>query len=271
MSQGQEGDYTAELERIQAALAEALTVLARFTPGEVASRRKSGDDPVTEADTQVDAVLRRLLPQDGEGWLSEETTDDLSRLERRRVWVVDPLDGTREFVEGIPEWSVSVGLVVDGEPVAGGICNPATGETILGAKGMGVTLNGRPAGVSRRERLEGATVVASRSEVKRKEWEGYREGAFVLRPTGSVAYKLGLVAAGLADATWTLTPKHEWDVAAGVALVRAAGGLVIAASPEEDRFNRPKPKLSRLIAAPPALVPQIHAEIAWRERALAAK
>lgn len=262
-----------ELERIQAALAEALTVLARFTPGEVAARRKSGDDPVTEADTQVDAVLRRLLPREGEGWLSEETTDDHVRLERRRVWVVDPLDGTREFVEGIPEWSVSVGLVVDGEPVAGGICNPATGETILGAVGMGVTLNGRPAGVSRRDRLEGGTVVASRSEVKRGEWQGYRDGAFVLKPTGSVAYKLGLVAAGLADATWTLTPKHEWDVAAGVALVRAAGGVVVIGDGgvEEGRFNRPKPKLSRMIAAPPALLPQIQAEIAWREAALAAR
>ena len=137
-----------------------------------------------------------------------------------------------------------------------------------------MTLNGRPAGASLRDRLEGATVVASRSEVKRKEWEGYRDGAFVLKPTGSVAYKLGLVAAGLADATWTLTPKHEWDVAAGVALVRAAGGLVViggAAGSDEDRFNRPKPKLSRMIAAPPALLPQIHSEIAWREAALAAR
>ena len=262
---------TEELERIGEALQEALAVLRRFTPGEVASRRKSGDDPVTEADTQVDALLRRLLPRDGEGWLSEETTDDLSRLDRQRVWVVDPLDGTREFVEGIPEWSVSVGLVVDGEPVAGGICNPATGELILGAKGVGVTLNGRPARVSARERLEGATIVASRSEVKRGEWQGYRDGAFEMRPTGSVAYKLGLVAAGLVDATWTLTPKHEWDVAAGVALVRAAGGLVVPGSTEEDRFNRAKPKLTRLIAAPPQLLPQIHEEIAWRERALAAQ
>jgi myo-inositol-1(or 4)-monophosphatase len=160
-----------------------------------------------------------------------------------------------------------VGLVVDGEPVAGGICNPATGELIVGAKGHGVTLNGEPARVSRRERLEGATVVGSRSEVKRGEWAGYREGAFQFRPTGSVAYKLGLVAAGLVDATWTLTPKHEWDVAAGVALVRAAGGAVIPGSPDEERFNRPKPKLSRLIAAPPALVSQIQEEIAWRERA----
>ncbi|MEA2558504.1 MAG: monophosphatase [Acidobacteriota bacterium] len=260
---------TEELQRIGEALQEALAVLRRFTPGDVAARRKSGDDPtdpVTEADMQVDALLRRLLPRDGEGWLSEETTDDLSRLDRRRVWVVDPLDGTREFVEGIPEWSVSVGLVVDGEPVAGGICNPATGELILGAKGMGVTLNGQPAQVSGRERLEGATVVASRSEVKRGEWAGYRGGAFEMRPTGSVAYKLGLVAAGLVDATWTLTPKHEWDVAAGVALVLAAGGVVFPAEP----FNRPKPKLTRLIAAPPQLLPQIQEEIAWRERALAA-
>jgi len=86
-----------------------------------------------------------------------------------------------------------------------------------------------------------------------------------------VAYKLGLVAAGLVDATWTLTPKHEWDVAAGVALVRAAGGVVVPGSPDEDRFNRPKPKLTRLIAAPPQLLPQINEEIAWRERALAAR
>lgn len=271
MSEDGTRDFSRDLDRIREALREALAVLQRFTPGEVESRRKSGDDPVTEADTQVDTVLRRLLTQEGEGWLSEETTDDLSRLERRRVWVVDPLDGTREFVEGIPEWSVSVGLVVDGEPVAGGICNPATGETIVGAKGAGVTLNGKPAGVSARERLAGGTVVASRSEVKRGEWQGYREGAFEMRPTGSVAYKLGLVAAGLVDATWTLTPKHEWDVAAGVALVRAAGGIVVAGSPEEEQFNRRKPKLSSLIAAPPQLLPQIQEEIAWRERALAAR
>jgi myo-inositol-1(or 4)-monophosphatase len=222
--------WSDELERISRALEEAYAVFQRFTPGAVEARRKPGEDPtdpVTEADTQVDALLRRLLPREGEGWLSEETEDDLSRLERRRVWVVDPLDGTREFVEGVPEWCVSVGLVVDGEPVAGGICNPMTGERILGARGMGVTRNGQPVRVSSRASLQGATVLGSRSEVRRKEWEGYREGAFELRPTGSVAYKLALVAAGLADATWTLTPKHEWDVAAGVALVKAAGGVIV--------------------------------------------
>jgi len=256
-------DLSADLERIREALERAQAALQRFTPGDVASRFKQGDDPVTEADTTIDALLRELLPRDGEGWLSEETRDDHSRLGRRRVWVVDPLDGTREFVTGIPEWCVSVGLVVDGEPVAGGLLNPATGETILGARGLGVTLNGEPARVSARPSLAGATVLASRSEVKRGEWQGYRE-LFAIRPTGSVAYKLGLVAAGLADATWTLTPKHEWDVAAGVALVLAAGGAIVTGAPAETRFNRETPKLSRLIAAPPGLLPEIEAEIARR-------
>jgi myo-inositol-1(or 4)-monophosphatase len=253
--------FQADLGRIGEALEAASAVLRRFTPGDIEARRKSGDDPVTEADLAVDALLRRMLPADGEGWLSEETRDDLSRLDRHRVWVVDPLDGTREFVEGIPEWCVSVGLVVDGQPVAGGICNPATGETIVGARGAGVTLNGQPVRVSERPTLRGALVVASRSEVKRGEWEGYTEGLFTMRPTGSVAYKLGLVAAGLADATWTLTPKHEWDVAAGVALVLAAGGTILTGEAHEARFNRERPKLSRLIAAPPQLVPEIEEEI----------
>lgn len=254
-----------DLERIRGALEEASAVLRRYTPGDIEARRKVGDDPVTEADLAVDALLRRLLPQDGEGWLSEETRDDLSRLDRRRVWVVDPLDGTREFVAGIPEWCVSVGLVVDGAPMAGGICNPATGETVVGARGLGVTLNGQPARVSDRPTLRGGLVLASRSEVKRGEWEGYTEGLFTMRPTGSVAYKLGLVAAGLADATWTLTPKHEWDVAAGVALVLAAGGTILTGEVDEARFNRERPKLSRLIAAPPQLVPEIEEEIGRRE------
>jgi myo-inositol-1(or 4)-monophosphatase len=258
------GSYTEELRRIERALKEARELVARFTPGEVESRRKAGGDPVTEADTLIDTLLKETLPREGEGWLSEETHDDKSRLERRRVWVVDPLDGTREFVMGIPEWSISVGLVEDGEAVAGGILNPATGEMVVGARGHGVTLNGRPAGVSPRPQLAGAEVVASRSEVTRGQWHEFDGSPFKVVPMGSVAYKLARVAAGLSDATWTLVPKHEWDVAAGVALVLAAGGRIVAGSPEEERFNRPHPKLTRLIAAPPQLLPQIEQAIAER-------
>src|SRR6266853_658800 len=113
------------LGRIQAALEEARLVFARFTPGEIEAEYKAGHDPVTEADRELDAVLRKNLLRDGEGWLSEESADDHSRLFRSRVWVVDPLDGTREFVAGIPEFCVSIALVDRGRSVAGGICNPA--------------------------------------------------------------------------------------------------------------------------------------------------
>ncbi len=258
------GGYGEELARIEAALAKARELLTRFTPGAVDAQKKSGGDPVTEADTAVDTLLKEMLPQNGEGWLSEETLDDPSRLSARRVWVVDPLDGTKEFVQGLPEWSVSVGLVEDGRPVAGGILNPATDQLILGALGHGVTLNGQPAGLSTRTELAGAVVLASRSEVKRGQWDAFRDSGLEIRPIGSVAYKLGLVAAGLADATWTLVPKHEWDVAAGVALVLAAGGVIVGGSPEEERFNRPHPLLTSLLASSPVLMPQIQAEIARR-------
>ena len=111
------------LERIHAALEAAREVLNRFTPGAIEAQYKVGTDPVTEADHAVDAVLKKNLLRAGEGWLSEETVDDFTRLDKRRVWVVDPLDGTREFVQGIPEFCVSIAMVENGIPVAGGICN----------------------------------------------------------------------------------------------------------------------------------------------------
>jgi myo-inositol-1(or 4)-monophosphatase len=214
------------LERIQSAIEAARPVFARFTPGEIEAEYKSGHDPVTEADRTLDRVLRSQLLRPGEGWLSEESADDLSRLNREWAWVVDPLDGTREFVAGIPEFCLSIAMVHNGQPVAGGIFNPATNEAFLGAIDSGLSYNGKPARVSQRIPLEGATVLASRSEVKRGEWQTFQNAPFKVRPMGSVAYKLARVSAGLADLTFTLVPKHEWDVAGGAALVASAGGFV---------------------------------------------
>ena len=248
------GDLSAALARIQSGLDAAIEILRAFRPGAVAAAAKAGGrGPVTEADRQVDEALARILPREDEGWLSEESQDDQRRLSRRRVWAVDPLDGTKEFVEGVPEWCVSVGLVEDGRAVAGGIANPATGECVLGALGHGVTYNGRPARVSDRQDVHGALVLASRSEVGRGDWDRYRGAPFTVRPMGSIAYKMALVAAGLADATWTLAPKHEWDVAAGVALVLAAGGRVRTLDGSPLVFNQPRPWLSGLAAYPEGL------------------
>jgi myo-inositol-1(or 4)-monophosphatase len=246
------------LERIEGALDEAVGVLSQFVSGRVKADRKASDQSlVTEADRSVNRVLREFLQRDQEGWLSEEDADDLERLKRHRVWVVDPLDGTREFVAGIPEWSISVALVEGGEAIAGGVCNPATGETFLGSKETGVTYNGKQAHASKKDRLDGAEVLASRSEEERGEWARYQKTSLVIRPVGSVAYKLARVAAGLADATWTLNPKNEWDVAAGVALVEAAGGHVQFLPNSRPTFNNEATLLPGLLACGPFLRDQI--------------
>src|SRR3954449_12641974 len=248
-----ESSYSSVLERIEAALAAAREIFGQFTPGKIRTEYKSGHDPVTEADRALDAALRINLLREGEGWLSEESADDLLRLDRERVWVVDPLDGTREFVQGIPEFCVSIAMVERGQPVAAGICNPATDETFVAAIDCGLTYNGKPARVSQRSELQGAVVLASRSETKRGEWEQFQNAPFKIRPMGSVAYKLARVAAGLEDITFTLTPKNEWDVAGGAALVRAGGGYVITKAGGELICNRENPLLPGLIACGPHL------------------
>ena len=241
------------LERIHAALEAGREVLNRYTPGAIEAEYKAGHDPVTEADRAVDAVLKKHLLRQGEGWLSEETVDNPERLNKQRVWVVDPLDGTREFVQGIPEFCVSIGMVENGIPVAGGICNPATDELILGSRDTGITYNGDPAQPSQRKDLNGALVLASRSEVKRGEWKQFESAEFNIRAMGSVAYKLGLVAAGRADLTFTLVPKHEWDVAAGAALVDSAGGWTLKLDHSPLRCNQKDPLISGLLAGGPFL------------------
>jgi len=247
-----------DLSRIRTGLVAAAAAVRPYTPGDVAWARKEGrGDPVTAADQAADAVLREVLPRPGEGWLSEESVDDLRRLDCERVWVVDPIDGTREFIEGVPEWCISIGLLERGDPVAGGIYNPATGELVLGSLDTGVTYNGAPSRVSDPGESTPVTVLASRSEIRRGEWAGIGSSHLTVRPCGSVAYKLALVAAGRADATWTLVPKSEWDVAAGCALVRAAGGVVTLAGGGSPCFNKPEPIFPSLIAAGPGLAHRI--------------
>lgn len=236
-------DYSDVLKRIGNALAAGTEAIKAFTPGKIQSTLKDGGDPVTEADKVLDKVLKKVLLQDDEGWLSEETVDDHSRLKKERVWIVDPIDGTREFIKGIPEWCMSIAYVVNGRPEAAGICNPVANQIFLGTRDDGVTLNGNPVRVSSKTELAGATVLASRSEIKRGEWDVFEGTEMEIIPTGSVAYKMATVAAGLYDMTFTLVPKNEWDVAAGWLLVEAAGGKVLDKNGLVRRFNQQDPLL----------------------------
>jgi myo-inositol-1(or 4)-monophosphatase len=246
--------YTEPLNRIEQALSAAAEAIKKFTPGKIESTLKDGGDPVTEADVLLDDILKDILLKDGEGWLSEETKDDHTRLDNECVWIVDPLDGTREFIQGIPEWCISVAYVVNGRPEAAGICNPAAGQFFLGTRSTGVTLNGELVKVTNKRDLSDATVLASRSEVKRGEWKQFENAPFKIVPMGSVAYKMARVAAGLDDATFTLVPKNEWDVAAGWLLIEAAGGKVIDKLAKIRQFNQRNPLLPGLLAANPAIL-----------------
>jgi myo-inositol-1(or 4)-monophosphatase len=251
------------VDRIASALEAASKVALQFSVQSMTvDRKKERNDPVTEADRALNDLLRNMLPRGDEGWFSEETADDFKRLQARDVWIVDPLDGTREFVEGLPEWVISIGYVRDGVPIAGGMCNPQSGEVFIGSVETGLTYNGKPARVRATSDISGGLVLASRSEVKRGEWKPFENQPYTIKPLGSVAYKLGLVAAGLADATWTLVPKNEWDIAAGVALIRAGGGVTYAPDGSTPTFNNKNPLHPGLIAHSPALTDSVRAAIA---------
>ncbi len=238
-----------DLAKIEYALGLAREKAETFTSGRIEAELKAGGDPVTAADIEINSVLQETLVEDGDGWLSEETVDDLVRLEKHRVWIVDPVDGTREFVAGIDEWCISVALAEGGKVVAAGICSPSTDQLYLGSIETGVTLNGKAASTTDRTELEGATVLASRSEVNRGQWDRFTDGPLEVIPMGSVAYKLARVSAGLADATFTLVPKNEWDIAAGTLLVEAAGGKVLEKNGDGLVFNREKTLITGLIAS----------------------
>jgi len=207
---------------------------------------KEGNEPVTQADREADAYLRRsleaLVPA---GWLSEESADDLSRLQHSRVWVVDPLDGTKEFIRGLPEYAVSIALVEDGRPILGLIHNPTTEDTFWSCRGEGTFRNG-----TRLRVRESRVLLASRTEVDEGEFEPFRD-SWTVRPCGSIAYKLALVSAGEGAGTLSRGPKREWDVCAGSMLVEEAGGVVTDALGAPLRFNRAPPRTSGVLAAAP--------------------
>jgi len=241
--------WTRERDVAIAAARAAGAVIAHYWAhgGEAGDKGDAG--PVTAADLEANdrirAIVSAAFPDDG--WLSEETADSDARLRHARVWIVDPLDGTRELLDRVPELCVCVALVVDGAPVVAVQYNPIAERLYAAARGAGTTLNGAPARVTAQARLADARILASRSEHRRGEWDVFAPACRVV-PTGSVAYKLAEVAAGVGDATFTLRPKNEWDVCAGVLLVEEAGGRVTGLDGEPLGFNRASTRLAGMVA-----------------------
>ena len=206
-------------------------------------------DPVTSADRAANDYLQehllQVIPQ--AGWLSEETRDSEERLGRDLVWIVDPMDGTKEYVEHIPQYAVSVALAEKGEIVLGVVYNPAKHTCFSAVRGAGAWLNESPIQVAHpsKERL---LILGSRSEIKRGEFQTFEKNHHV-EAIGSIAYKLALIAAGYANTTFSLGPKNEWDIAAGVLLVEEAGGRVTDKAGENFTFNRKNTLVNGIIAS----------------------
>ncbi len=215
-------------------------VLLSYFKSDYEIQDKGFMNPVTTADfaakDYLEAHLRETRPE--YGWLSEETTDSDARLERDRLWVVDPLDGTKEFIEGVPQFVVSIGLAEYGRPILGVLYNPVTQELFTGVKGEQAMLNGAPISASSVGQMAEADILNSRTESKRGLWKQYDQHFQTLTPVGSVAYKLGLVAAGKADMFATLRPKSEWDVCAGDIILECAGATMIRVTGEQVKYNQ---------------------------------
>ena len=217
-----------DLQRIKSCMQGVADFIKRTDRRDLSVSFSRGDDPTTSLDRDINRFIFETLPRAGEGWLSEDDEDDLHRLCASRVWVVDPIDGTRELVEGCPEWCVSIGLVQDNEAVAGGVLNPSTGEMFWGSKEVGLRTSGP---VNIRDHGDDTTgvprLLVSRREHKQGKWKVFDRPDVAVVPVGSIANRLARVAAGLADATCTFETRHEWDVAGGVALLLSAGGRAV--------------------------------------------
>ena len=229
-----------DLSIAKTAAIEAGGIILNYYKADYEIKDKGYHNPVTTADNAADTRLKEILmvARPNYGWLSEETVDSPERLTKDRVWIVDPLDGTKEFIEGVPHFVVSVALVENGNPIVGVLYNPVTAETFTAAKGEGAELNGEEIQCTTEDNVGNMVILNSRSETRRGLWAPY-DGTFgELRAIGSVAYKLGLTAAGQADIFASLRPKNEWDICAGNCIINEAGGKLIDLKGNRVVFNR---------------------------------
>lgn len=230
---------------------------------------KKENDPLTQADLVVNQILSQGLAQITPGipLLSEEIEDNSSRLNSSRIWILDPIDGTREFVKKNPEFAISLGFVEDGKSKYGFILNPASKELIYGGQGDGVYyIKDFHANVFPEKKsllnfsnLEKPVLLLSPTEVKDGLFENpFWEKNFSIKVIGSIAYKLGLLACGFGDLIISARPKSEWDVCGGVALVLASGQVCFTlAEFEEYQFNQPNIEQKGLIAGKKEIIYQL--------------
>ena len=248
-----------DLELLESAIREAGALTRELTARPLEFFSKGDGSPVTNVDFAVDKLLSERLrnARPDYGWLSEETPDIDERAKRRRVFMLDPIDGTAAMIAKVPQYTISIGVVEDGGAWAGAIYNPMTDELFLGALGHGATLNRRAIRASAHDRLDGARMIGYKNRFADRRWPTPWPKTLVIEERQSIAYRMALVAAGLGDATILFGFKNEWDIAAGAAIVEAAGGRVTDPWGGALQLNQPDPRAPGVVAAGAAIHPLI--------------
>lgn len=256
-------------ERLHTIVREAGRIALERWPGNGHALQvweKSPGNPVCEADLLVDRYLRRELTQllPAAGWLSEETTDAPERLAGGLIWLVDPIDGTRDYINAREGWAISVALISSGRPLFGLLCAPATGDFWHAEAGKGAWRNGRPLAASTRRQLSGSRVPA---DVLPPEDADLR---LVYKPN-SIALRIAMVAADEADLLATLRWGWEWDIGAAALIAREAGAAVTDAFGHPLNYNKPDPRAFGVLVTAPAIHEAAVARLADRAKEIAAR
>jgi myo-inositol-1(or 4)-monophosphatase len=243
-----------DLKLLEDAARDAGHIARKFYGGDYKKWNKEGGSPVTEADLAVNKSLYDALTsaRPDYGWLSEENTDNPSRLERRAVFVIDPIDGTIAFLKNRPHFTICAAIVVDGRPRCGVVYNPISEELFSARAGAGAHRNGAAIHVGARAELEGCALLGDRSQFAQPPWPSMH-----VQNRNSVAYRIALVADGSADASVSLTSKRDWDLAAADIILHEAGGRLTDTGGAALIYNKPVTRQSSLIAANAELHAQI--------------
>jgi myo-inositol-1(or 4)-monophosphatase len=247
-----------DLTLIERAVREAGSFARKSFGGNFKRWDKGAGQPVTEVDLAIDKFLHDVLTKarPDYGWLSEESRDNPERLKTERTFIVDPIDGTTAFMKAKPHFTVCATVVEGGRPVCAVVYNPITEECFTAARGAGAHLNGNPIHVSDRAAIEGCRMVGPKMMFEHPAWSKPPNTPWppmTIEQRSSIEYRLALVASAQFDAAVALSPKHDWDLAAGDLIVHEAGGRVTDHLGLVLHYNGAKPIQRSLVAANPAL------------------
>jgi myo-inositol-1(or 4)-monophosphatase len=250
--------------RLAVVVREAGALALKYFGGPLKTWTKQGDSPVSEADIAVDELFHARLadPTADYGWLTEESENESSRLTKRRVWVIDPIDGTRAYIAGRTDWSISAALVEDGRPVVAVVFVPVSDEFFAAVLGQGATHNGAPIAVTAGAGLDGARTAGPKRLLD--SIAAHSPGLVAIPRIFSLALRVARLAQGEIDAAIAGGNSSDWDLAAADLLVHEAGGMLTSLDGKPLIYNRPNPVHSVLVAAGrerhPALLELVRAQ-----------